>query len=76
MVCLKWGSAEGRKRLTLNLEYNAGPPYASCYRYDNFLHVPNGEAGGAHELLIIEDNGIREQDIHTQHNQERSSGSG
>ena len=39
----------GRKGLTLNLEYNADPPYASCYRYDDLLHVPNGEAGGARE---------------------------
>jgi hypothetical protein len=31
---------------------------------------------GAHECPIVEDNWIREQDTHTEHNQERSSGSG
>ena len=65
-----------RTGLTLNLEYNAGPPCASCYRYDKLFHIPNGEAGGAHEYLIVEDNWITEQDIHTEHNQERSSSSG
>ncbi len=48
----------GRKGLTLNLEYNADPPYASCYRYDDLLHVPNGEAGGAREP---------KQDVHAEH---------
>jgi hypothetical protein len=65
-----------RKGLTLNLEYKAGPPCASRYRYDDLLHVPNGDAGGAHECPIVEGTWIREQDIHTEHNQERSSGSG
>jgi len=52
MQRLKWGlragtSAGGKKGLTLNLEYNTGPPCASCYRCDELVHVPNGETGGA-----------------------------
>jgi hypothetical protein len=77
MACLKWGlctSAEGKKGLTLNLEYNAGCPCASCYRYDELFHVPNGEAGGAHECLIVEDNWIGKQDVRAEHDQERSGG--
>jgi len=60
----------------LNLEYKADPPCASCYRYDDLLHVPNGKAGGAHESLIVENNWIREPNIHTEYNQESSSGNG
>lgn len=69
-----WTAAEGRKGLTLNLEYKAGSPCTSCYCYDDLLHVPNGEAGGVHECLIVD--WIREKGIHTEHNQERRSGSG
>jgi len=59
MARLKWGSElapKGGRGLTLNLEYNAGPPCASCYHNDDLLHVPNGEAGGAHECLLVENN--------------------
>ena len=65
-----------KKGLTLNLEYSASPPQTSYYRYDDLLHVPNGEAGDANERPIVENNWIRKQDIHSEHNQQRSRSSG
>jgi hypothetical protein len=52
MECLVFLNFRRRKELTLNLEYNADSPSASCDRYDNFLLVPNGETGSARECLI------------------------
>jgi hypothetical protein len=46
--------AERRKGLTLNLGYNVGHPYASCYRYDDLLLAPYCDTSGAHERLIPE----------------------
>ena len=48
-----------KKGHTLNLEYSAGPPQTSYYRYDNLLHVPNGEAGDANECSVVKDDWIR-----------------
>ena len=68
-----------RKELTLNLEYNVNYPSTSCNCYDNLLLVPNGETGStrASECLIrgriIES---KKQDVHAEHDQERSGGSG
>ena len=66
-----------QKELTLNLEYNIDYPSASCDRYDNLLLVPNGDTGSAHECLIqgkmIE---AGEEDVHAEHDQERSGGKG
>jgi hypothetical protein len=52
MECLIFLNFRRRKELTLNLEYNADSPSASCDRYDNLLLVPNGETGSARECLI------------------------
>jgi hypothetical protein len=46
------------KKLTLNGEYKADHPCASCYRHDYPLPVPNGEASSAHECLTREDGRI------------------
>ena len=45
--------------LTLSLGYKAGPPCTNCYCHDDLLHVPNSDAGGAHECPVIEDNWIQ-----------------
>ena len=66
----------GRKELTLNLEYNVDSPSATCDRYDN-LPVPNGETGSACECLIqVKKFESGEQDVHAEHDQERSEGKG
>ena len=61
----------------MNLEYNVDCPSASCDRYDDLVVVPNGETGSASECLIqgkmIESG---EQDVHAEHDQERSEGNG
>jgi hypothetical protein len=38
----------------LNLGYNVGHPYTSCYRYDNLLLVPYSDASDARECLVLE----------------------
>ena len=66
-----------QKELTLNLEYNADYPSASCDRNDNFILVPDGETGSNHECMfqgkMIESG---EQALHAEHDQERSGGGG
>ena len=65
------------KELTFDLEYNVDSPSATCDRYDNLLLVPNGETGSASECLIqgkIIESG--EQDVHAEHDQERSGDKG
>ena len=59
----------------MNLEYNVDSPSATCDRYDDLLPVPNGETDSARECLIqgkIIESG--EQDVHAEHDQERSGG--
>jgi hypothetical protein len=66
-----------RKELTLNLEYNVDSPGTTCDRHNHNLLVPNGETGSACECLIqgkIIESG--EQDVHAEHDQERSGGMG
>ena len=68
-----------RKELTLNLEYNVNYPSANCDCYDNLLLVPNGETDSTRASerrirgRIIES---RKQDVHAEHDQKRSGGSG
>ena len=59
----------------MNLDYNVDYPSATCDRYNNLLLVPNGETGSARECLIqgrVIETG--KQDIHAEHDQERSGG--
>jgi hypothetical protein len=38
----------------LNLGYNVGHPYASCYRYDDLLLLPYSDTSDVRECLIPE----------------------
>jgi len=65
------------KGLTMNEEPNIGRPYASRNRYDEFLPIPNTNAGGTHEQCFArEDGGISQNaqdNVHAEHNQEGSA---
>ena len=57
-------------------ECNVDPPHASCYCYDDLLPIPNSDADGGPEYLILLDRKIGELDLHAEHDQERSSSNG
>jgi hypothetical protein len=38
----------------LNLGYNVGHPYASCYRYNDLILVPYSDTNDSRECLIPE----------------------
>ena len=61
----------------MNLENNVDSPSATCDRYDNLILVPNGKTDSARECVIqgkIIESG--EQNVHAEHDQERSEDSG
>jgi hypothetical protein len=79
MGCLNEISEPTQRRgkgLTLDEDCNVDRPHASCYRYDDLLPIPNGDADGDPEYLIRSDRKIGELDLHAEHNQERSSSNG
>ncbi len=43
------------EKLTYRHECNVGTPYANRDGHNQFVHVPNGKAGGPHEHIFQED---------------------